>query len=88
MVTIFAIYDHPVDYPDCYVVRQTEVTFCEPDPDAKTRVVRKPVRAENLGAWPVDNIEEARDLVERIQPGLARFGREDRDDPSLVEVWL
>lgn len=69
---IYAIYDHPKDYPDNFVVRAWR-----PRADGGLDV--------SLVAHLATSLEDARAWVPR---GFARMDRHDNDDPVIVEVWL
>jgi hypothetical protein len=68
----YTIYDHPLDCPEKFVVRQF-VVATGPDP------VPGPIVAET------ETLAEAREAIPR---GLICFPRQPGDDPVIVETWL
>jgi hypothetical protein len=70
----YAIYDHPTDYPNHWVVRGWEVIdgLKEPQPDAE------PILCED--------VEEARNHVRKLLPYALLIDTKD-PDPHLFEVW-
>lgn len=69
---LFTVYAKPSDFPDSFVVRRFAVRA--------GLVERDP---EIFGRSPT--LEGARAL---IPPGLYRLGRQDNDDPVIVESWI
>jgi hypothetical protein len=71
--TGFAIYDHPLDYPEGFVVRRWWVIRGNPDPvpDVVPRFAK--------------NIEEARAWIPQ---GFVRLERMPGDDLSIFETWI
>ena len=74
VVRMYAIYDHPTDYPNHWVVRGWEVIdgLKEPQPDAE------PILCED--------VEEARNHVRKLLPYALLIDTKD-PDPHLFEVW-
>jgi hypothetical protein len=72
-LTIYVIYDHPLDFPNHFVVRRWYIGMVpnKPVPDAK------PMLANTLTA--------ARGLV---PAGLACFPRAQVDQKQIVETWI
>lgn len=71
-LSIWTVYDHPMDFPNEFVARRF---VCAGDePTATADVERSPM----LGA--IRAIMESR--------GLYRVGRMPGDDPKIVEIWL
>lgn len=71
VLTQFTIYERPLDYPAGFVVREWHITRGQLEP--------QPGRA-----WRATSIDDARMLV---PAGMFCFGREQSDDPSIVETW-
>ena len=69
----YAIYDHPSDYPNNFVVRRWEVVRGVP----VAMPCGNPVLTETL--------EAARAVV---PPGFVNIGRFENDDPVILEVWI
>lgn len=71
-LSVWTVYDSPLDYPGKFVVRRWRVTgagHVMPDQRATSH----------------DSLEEARQAV---PPGLFRMGRGPADDPAVLEVWI
>jgi hypothetical protein len=68
----YAIYDHPSDFPEHFVVRQWHVND---DGDITPA----------LWCDVAKSLDAARAL---LPPGLLRLERLANDDPVIVEVWL
>jgi hypothetical protein len=71
-IEFFTIYDHPTDAPTAFVVRRAEVIRGKKEP-----VHREAFQAATLAA--------ARALVPTDRVSL---GRNQADDPKIVEVWV
>jgi len=65
-------YDHPKDYPHCFVARQWVISKGQERPTA------------NVIVGP--NLESVRLIL--AQYGLSRIPRDLSDDPVIVETWL
>jgi len=74
-VRVFAIYDHPRDYPDCFVVRAMETAG-----DIPPWCVVFMMEAKFA-----DTLEAARGL---LPGGLVKVGPSPGDDPVIAEVWM
>jgi len=75
-LTMFAIYDHPRDFPAGFIVRAWRVCCHDgqsTEPDGSSLA---------LAAL---SLEQARAM---LPPGLFRLDRTTDDDPTLIEVWL
>lgn len=74
MTTLFmyTVYDHPLDYPDKYVVRRYAVTASGP--------VAGDVVMVN------DSLDAIRAVMEKR--GLYCLTRHPEDDSKIVETWL
>jgi len=72
-MTIWTLYDHPLDFPDKYVARRYVVTKEGPI-----------TRTEDLKF--ADTLEELRDEMRDLH--LFPVERFPDDDPKIVEVWL
>jgi hypothetical protein len=82
---MWTIYDHPLDFPEAFVVRRCFVV---------PREVPASVGLRNTGEFsPVFDVvprlgktlAEARSFVPR---GLYRQPRAEADDPAIVETWF
>lgn len=71
-LSLWTVYDHPKDYPDCFVTRRSTV-----GPGGVVEITSDMFAA--------DSLEELRALLPR---GLVCIGRNPFDDPVIVEVWL
>jgi hypothetical protein len=69
---LWAIYEHPKDYPGKYVVRRCVV-------------VPEGPRHALIPDLVCDTLEEARG---GMPPGLFNLGRKEADDPVIVETWI
>jgi hypothetical protein len=71
-LSIWVVYDHPLDYPSEFVARRHEVTAkgSRPTPEAMAS----------------HNIDLLRD--ELAGRGLTMIPRMDGDDPNIMETWL
>lgn len=73
-LVMYAIYDHPIDYPEAFVCRRW---FCYPGKD-------EPVADPK--PWYIDLTLDA--VRQQIPPGLVCLTRMEGDDPKIVETWL
>jgi len=71
-ITMYAIYDHPKDYPNDFVVRRWRAIRGQPIADVLPTAVCK-------------DLETARNL---IPTGLVQIPRSPSDDPVILETWL
>lgn len=71
-ISQYAIYDHPSDFPNHFVVREWRIIGD-----------RGPEPAEDC--WLTKTLEEARAI---IPDGFCCIGRLSGDDPAIVEVWI
>lgn len=73
-LTMWTVYDHPTDYPDCYVARQWIIPGGG-EPSPTDQIITSPaldlVRAE---------LQQKR--------RLRCIGRHVDDDPKIVETWI
>jgi hypothetical protein len=75
---IWTVYDHPRDFPHCYVARKF--------------LIGEESGAALILDWPTDEVitadtlDEIRELLERR--GLTCFQRAPEDDPVIVETWI
>ena len=72
-LSIWTVYDHPLDYPSSYVARLFEVESGEV-------TVTKSIIIH-------DDLESLRNTL-GSEMGLTRLARSDKDDPFIVETWL
>ena len=75
-MTMWTIYDHPLDFPDKFVARRWDIVRA----GNKTEPV---ARAEHVTADTLDELR--RDMMRR---GLVCLTRSDGDEPQIVETWL
>jgi len=73
VLSLWVVYDHPIDYPDAYVARLHEVSG-----QGRQRVTHHVLTA--------DNLTEIRAALAAF--GLTRISRSVEDDPVIVETWL
>lgn len=69
----WAIYENPADYPGKFVLRRCWIVPGNPDP------------VPDQDCFVADTLHNARSLVPRGFTCLPRF---EKDDPSIVEVWI
>lgn len=72
LLTGYTIYDHPLDYPNDFVVRGWDV-------NKGGEIVPHDFVTRH------ETLEQAR---RRIPEGLCRTSRFENDDPVIVEVWI
>jgi hypothetical protein len=72
ILDIWTLYDHPADFPDCFVMRRFAVG------PGYARATDQVFRCEN--------IERLRELARRM--GLHCIPHSPNDDPNIVESWL
>lgn len=72
MLTLWTVYDHPLDYPDHYVVRPFMVVDGTVTPGDSSYLYR--------------DLDLAREWLHRM--GLFRLERSPEDDPTIVETWV
>jgi hypothetical protein len=68
----WVIYDHPSDFPDCFVIRRWVIE------------ATGPVKTADI-LWST-SLETLRDEMQRR--GLYCLPRFEEDDPKIVEVWM
>jgi hypothetical protein len=73
-LSIYTIFDHPKDFPDCFVCRRFE-SYGVPVP----RVIAREVVGTGK------TLEQVRKC---LPPGLTMLDRHPSDDPNIVETWL
>jgi hypothetical protein len=72
LLTMWTIYDHPIDFPNGFVAREWVIPK-----DGPPRPVGKPITADSL-----DLVRAA------LPPDLYCLGRSDPDDSVIVETWI
>ena len=72
LMDMWIIYEHPLDFPDKYVVR-------------KWTVMANAKPLASMGKTLHDTLEEARSA---IPPGLYNLPRFASNNPAIKEVWL
>lgn len=71
-LAMWTVYDHPSDYPDCFIARES--------------FTGRGVIAHTHNTIQADTLEAIREqLVDR---GLVCLPRQPADDPVIMEVWL
>lgn len=73
MLSMWTVYDHPLDYPEKYVARQFIVAASGPRPTASIIIA--------------DDLETLRETL-CFEMHLACLTRSPEDDPKIVETWL
>jgi hypothetical protein len=73
VLRMWVIYERPLDYPDWYVLRAWDIVEGVP--------VGVPEREAQLAS----TLAAAREL---LPPGLYNIGRQEEDEPQIVEVWV
>lgn len=72
VLNIWTIYDHPRDFPNCFVARRHEVRSGESAPTADVAIST--------------DLEALRS--EMMNRGLVCIPRQSGDDPMIVESWF
>jgi hypothetical protein len=72
----FAVYAHPRDYPQGFVVRQWYIVRGQPEP------------VPSLDALGFATLERARLWIEQHHPDMVCMQRSPQDDPCIVEIYL
>ena len=72
VLSLWVVYDHPIDYPDVYAARLHQVS------ESGQRATHHVLTAGDL--------EEIRAALNAF--GLVRVNRGAEDDPKIVETWL
>ena len=71
----YAVYDHPRDFPDDYVVRRWFVK----------RGLSEPVPERSI-YMQSENLLDIRTRMKEL--GLTRINRQEGDDATILETWL
>jgi len=74
VLDMWAIYDHPNDFPNHFVARRW--------------ICRPPYGEETPDCVLADTLDALRAALLLKNPGLYRLPRQPDDDPAIVEVWL
>lgn len=74
VLTLYTIYDHPIDFPDHFVVRAYFIYSgnTEPVPDRFVKLYK--------------DLESARERLRQM--GLYRIPRDPSDKQAIVETWI
>lgn len=72
-MSMWTVYDHPIDHPAFFVARKTEIVVGQFEPRKTDAVLF------------ASTLEELRAKLPRGLTSLARFPNDDR---KIVEVWL
>jgi hypothetical protein len=75
VLAMWTVYDHPSDFPECFVARKWEIPAREA-PRATAEVLTAPT------------LTQLRELIVMDTCCLARMDRDPAADPKIVEVWL
>lgn len=70
----WVIYDHPLDFPEHFVVR--------------CWIVGPGSIAHTGEAWLRDSLEGAREVIAGNFPDGVCLARQPDDDPAIAEVWI
>jgi hypothetical protein len=73
-LAMWAVYDHPLDYPGKFVARRFEVSTSGPKP------------TESIIVAP--DLETLRNMLRYEMKLSACITRAAQDDPKIVETWL
>jgi hypothetical protein len=73
-LSMWTVYDHPRDYPDCFVARRWESSGGSPEPVATADMIA------------AHDLKELRDCF--FNAGLVVIPRAESDQPQIVEVWM
>ena len=71
-LAMWTVYDHPTDFPHCYVARRFEISA-------------EGAKATNSAMVGTD-LGKLRDALAEM--GLTPLNRNPEDDPKIVETWL
>lgn len=69
----FVVYDHPLDHPDFFIVREWRIGPGWIQPDAR--------------GYGFLELGKARAWIQQEFPGAVMLSRDPRDDPKILEVW-
>jgi len=72
-ISMYVIYDHPIDFPNKFVVRRWDIVPSVPAP------------IPNGNPILTDTIEAAR---LKIPTGCVRIRPDEEDDPKVAEIWF
>ena len=71
--SVWTLFDHPSDYPDCYVARRFSVRIGGPTEDVVTG----------------DSPGQVLLKIQEIDPNACTFiPRDPRDDPKIMGIWI
>lgn len=76
-LSMWTVYDHPLDYPDHFVARRFEV-------GQPTEGDNGVIRTNDTIKSPY--LQDVRTVL--AEAGLACLPRSDGDEPQIIEVWL
>lgn len=74
LLTTWTIYDHPADFPGCYVAREWAIVG-----GGQIMATGSLIQS--------DDVETIRQSL-LVDMGLTCLGRSDEDDPTIVETWI
>jgi len=70
---VWAVYDHPTDYPDHWVAR---LWYSLPMPEVTNQLII------------ADTQEQVREQIVQRSPEMLKLPRLPVDDPKIVETWM
>ena len=73
-MSIWTVYDHPLDFPHGFIARRWEIRRGAGEPAWTEDVMR---------AYELEPLQE-----QLMDMGLSRLGRNEGDEPQIVECWL
>ena len=74
-IEIFTIYDKPSDFPESVIIRRWVLSLGKLKPDQEPFAI-------------TDKLESAREELAKRRPGLVGLGRNQYDDPVILESWF
>lgn len=74
ILSFYAIYDHPEDYPNDWIIRRWNVVARNPLPQPETKAIV------------CEDAEAARQRIQELKPGAILITIDD-PDPHIYEVW-
>jgi hypothetical protein len=74
LMSVWTVYDHPLDFPEHIVARRFEIIIGELEPRPTPDV------------YLADDVEMLQQHFTRI--GLAFLARVEADDPKIMGIWL
>lgn len=82
--SVWAVYDHPKDYPEDYVARRWEVEVIKPTrPGGQLVTYKETPTDETIVGKNLDLLRACLAMT-----GLVCMGRIIGDDPVIIETWM